>query len=120
MAVSASINALGSKPSTASPAQQVLTDVRMAIAQFKENNPFVSINIEDDDSPMADVALTFRLISGMPLLFSPPSSMSINSLVVVADSSDDVISISGDSGSINSTLISSLDRPFTSRQFSLK
>ncbi|KAL7726702.1 hypothetical protein ACLKA6_012779 [Drosophila palustris] len=68
MPVSASINALGSKPPTASPAQQVLTDVRMAIAQFKENNPFVLINIEDDDSPMADVALTFRLIIGMPLL----------------------------------------------------
>ncbi|KAL7726721.1 hypothetical protein ACLKA6_012798 [Drosophila palustris] len=43
-------------------------------------------------------------LSELSDLVTPPSSMSINSLVVVADSSDDVISISSDSGSIYSTL----------------
>ncbi|KAL7724508.1 hypothetical protein ACLKA6_007337 [Drosophila palustris] len=54
MAVSASTKASGSKTPTASSAQKVLSDVRMGIAQSKKNNPFVLINIEDNDnSPMS-------------------------------------------------------------------
>ncbi|KAM8701827.1 hypothetical protein ACLKA7_005523 [Drosophila subpalustris] len=77
MAVSASTKASGSKTPTASSAQKVLSDVRMAITQSKENNPFVLINIEDNDSPMPDVersgskkeSLSF-LVKGIDDVFS--------------------------------------------------
>ncbi|KAL7725808.1 hypothetical protein ACLKA6_017638 [Drosophila palustris] len=54
-AVSASTNASGTKAPNVSVAEKILFHVRHAIAKIKENNPFIFINIEDDDSHMVDV-----------------------------------------------------------------